>query len=1124
MFFQALFKPLLVKRGLLTKTLLIMRLTAIFLFAACLQANARGYGQTISLKETNAPLEKVFKQIKKQSGYEFWYEDKLIQKANLVDIRVQGATLEQVLKLLFKNQPLNYEVVGKTVAIVAKEESAKDANLPAPPPPINIQGKILNEKGDPVAGATVTVKGSKKAVATNDNGEFFIQAEKGEVIVISYVGYVSREITVKENSTNLSITLKIADQVINEVVVTALGIKKERKALGYSVTEVKGEELTKAREVNVMSSLEGKVAGLNISTVNGGPGSSSNVLIRGVSSLSQTSQPLYVINGVPVESNISQPNGNLGNQYDNAPDMGDAMSNINPDDIESISVLKGAAASALYGYRAKAGVILITTKSGKNGGIEVNSNYVAEQAMNPTHWQYVYGQGANNLKPLTDTAAYTSGQSSWGALLDGQPVVQFDNVSRPYVAQKNNFKEFYRTGGTLTNSVAFNKGFDNGNIRFGATDLTNQSIIPNSGLNRQSFNLAVLFSPYKRLTIDARMNYILEQAKNRSFVNDGPGNANYNLFFLPTSLDVNTLKKATNPNGSEFGYSSNTYGTNPWFAADKFINNTNRDRLISSLTARYTFDNGLFLQGRAGRDAYSDEYTGVVPNGTAYRPNGSMIEQDSRFRDLTVDGLAGITIKAGTDLTITPNVGASYRRTKLDQTTNSGFTFLIPYVYNVTNLLTKTVALNPSDQEVQSVYGNLELAYRNFLYLNGSVRTDWFSTLATPGKDNKLDVTYPSVSGSFVYSELLHANWLSFGKLRAGYAVVGQATSPYQTQLNYTFYSPTVNGLPLGSILNTSIPNTSLKASLAKELEIGTEARLFHNLVSLDVTWYKKKSNNEIVNAPTSIGTGYNGAILNVGELQNEGVEALVSVTPIKNTDFSWTTSVNGSINNNKVASLAAGQTSLGIGTSRTGNGFTQDIVGKAAFQVMAFDYQYDASGKIVVDNTGQPVQGNLKPYGSALAKQTAGWNNEFTYKRFNLSFLIDGKWGGKIFSATDYYGYYFGLHKATLVNRTGTFGNNVNSTTYYQTLAANISKLFVQDASFIKFRQLVIGYSLPAKLFNNVVKGATFSLVARNLFTIMKHTDNIDPEAGYTNTAPGLELGGLPPTRTFGANLSFKL
>ena len=824
----------------------------------------------------------------------------------------------------------------------------------------------------------------------------------------------------------------------------------------------------------------------------------------------------------------SAPNGQPGGQYDNGVDRGDAIGNINPDDIETISVLKGAAASALYGYRAKAGVILITTKTARGSGIEFNSNYVAEKIMDPSDWQYVYGQGANNIKPATQIAASQSGQSSWGGKLDGSNVIQFDGVSRPYVAHKDNLENFYRTGSTFTNTLAFNKSFTGGALRFSASNLANKSVIPNSGLDRQSFNLSGNFNPTKRLVIDARANYILEQAKNRPFLSDGAGNSNFNVMFLPTSVDVNVLKQTSNPDGSEYSYSGNAFATNPWFAANKFINNTDRERLIASANLRYNFDNGFFIQGRVGRDGYTDRYTGVVPTGTAYRVNGQIAEQSIKFWDINVDGLAGKTFDLSKEIALTPNIGASYRRTRSEIITNSGSNFAVPFVYNILNATDKGVAYDPSDLEVQSVYGTMELSVRNFLYLTGSARSDWFSSLATPGFDNKLNVVYPSVSGSFVFSEFVKSGWLNFGKLRAGYAVVGQATQPFQTQLSYNFLSASLNGRPLGVIPSPNVPNSALRPSKASELEVGTEMRLFKNRVGLDLTWYNKKSKDEIISAPASITSGYTGAVLNIGELQNKGFEALVSFTAIRRANFTYTTSINGSVNNNKVLALAAGQSQLPGGTSRSGVGYTASIVGLPAAQVMAFDYKYDAQGKIMLTASGIPDRGNLIPLGSAYHKWIAGWNNEFSFKGLNLSFLIDGKWGGKIFSATDYYGYIFGLHQATLVDREKNFGTTatpIDAATYYSTLANNVSRLFVQDASFIKFRQLALGYSIPGKVFNNVVQGVTVSLVARNLFILMKRTDNIDPEANYSSTSSGLtqglELGGVPPVRTFGINLN---
>ncbi|MGY4537178.1 TonB-linked SusC/RagA family outer membrane protein [Mucilaginibacter sp. UYNi724] len=998
-----------------------------------------------------------------------------------------------------------------------------------------IKVTVRDNTGQPLPGVTVKIKGTTNGGPTDANGLFTINAQTGDVLVFSYLGYTTQEVKVLSTA-DLNVTLIEDSKQLGEVVVTALGIKKERRSLGYSVTETKGEELTQAREPSFMNAMVGKVAGLNVNSLSGGPGASTNILIRGAANLSGSNQPLYVINGVPVESapgndvNATKPRNNGGGQYDNSSDVGDAISNINPDDIETISTLKGAAASALYGYRAKNGVILITTKSAKNNSVEFNSNYVAETIIDPTNWQYEYGQGATNTAPKTLSEAFQSGQSSYGAPFSAATsAVQFDGVTRPYVAQKGNLGKFYRTGQTFTNSVAFNKLYDGGSIRLSASDLHNNAVVPNSGLNRQTFDFSGNYSISKRLVVTARTNYILEQAKNRPYVGDGAGNPNFNAWFLPSSVDINTLKGVSNgaiANGNEYGYSANTYATNPWFAAQNFVNDTKRTRMLTNASLRYNFDGGAFIQGRVGRDYYNDRATSVVPTGTAYRPAGSISEDVTNFQDLNADVLIGKPFKISSDFTLTPNAGASYRRTKVESFINGGDHFAVPFVYNIGNATqNRSVNYFPSDFEVHSVYGTLEAAYKSYLYLTGTGRSDWFSSLATPGVDNKLSIFYPSVSGSFVFSELVKPTWLSMGKLRAGYAKVGNATGPFQTQLSYTL-GATLNGLPLGSIANSSVPNSQLKPSDATELEIGTELSLFNNRISIDAAWYNKQSHNEIVPAPASATSGYDGAILNIGKLQNKGFEALITGRPFKGANFTWTTSLNGSINNSKIIALAPGSNTYLLATSRSGNGFIQHVVGLPAAQVMAYDYKYDASGNIAVDpNTGLPQRGDLKSYGSAYAKWIAGFNNTFTYKRFSMSVLVDGKWGGHIFATSDYYGYVFGLHQATMVDRLKNFGTTaqpINAASYYSTLANNVSKLFVQDASFIKFRSVTFGYTIPS-LFNGAIKSATISVVGRNLFYIMKKTDNIDPESSYSAFAPGMELGGVPTTRTYGVNLNVK-
>ncbi|RZK78927.1 MAG: SusC/RagA family TonB-linked outer membrane protein [Pedobacter sp.] len=1098
----------------LLKFIMLMKLTCIMVFITCLNVSASVFSQEkISLDVKKTKLARVLQIIEQQSSYHFVYSSSYVPVNKDVSITVTNIPVTDVLSTILNRTNLKYSVSDGGLIVISRNKE------------VPVSGTVKDAQGGSLPGATVRVKGTAIGTSSDVNGKFTLNAPENAVLVVSYAGFQTKEISIG-TQTSIDVVLAEDTKQLTDVVVTALGIKKERRALGYSVTQVGGETLTQARENNITNSLVGKVAGLDIAGTSGGAGAATNVTIRGVSSLGSSSQPLYVVNGIPMESapvgfGSTIGIGNNGGQYDNAPDLGDAISNLNPDDIESISVLKGAAASALYGNRAKAGVILITTKSGKGNSIEFSSNYVAEQVMDRTNWQYVYGQGVNGIKPTTQLAAASTGSSSWGAKLDGSNVIQFDGVSRPYSAQENNIEDFYRTGGSWTNTLALNKSFTGGVIRLSASDLTNKSVVPNSGLDRQNFTLSGTFDPIKNLVIDARMNYILEQANNRPMLSDGAGNANYNAAFLPTSVNIATLQPGKNPDGSELSYNTgNPYATNPWFAANDFIHNTKRERLLSSFSAKYTFDNGLFLQGRAGRDSYNDSYIAVTPSGTAYDADGGYTEQNSKFSDINIDGLVGKSFKVA-DFSITPNIGASYRRTKSEAVTNGGASFQLFGIYTLANTGGKSVSAYKQDQETQSVYGTLELAYKDVLYLTGSARSDWFSTLATPGKDNKLNVIYPSVSGSFVFSELWKPSFLSFGKLRAGYAMVGQATIPFQTQLYYNLRSESINNNPLGNIVNSSIPNSSLRASKATELEIGTEMKFFKDRLSLDFTWYNKKSTDEILPVPTSTTTGYSGAVLNIGKLRNKGVEALVSGVVLKTDDFNWTSSINGSYNDNKVITLAPGTASQLLATSRSNVGFLQNLEGMAIGQVMAYDFLYDASGNIVKDTNGAPQRGELKAYGSAYNKWAAGWNNEFSYKGVNLSFLIDGKWGGKIFSATDYYGYIFGLHQATLENRDAL---GVNAANYYSTYANNVSKQFVQDASFIKFRQVILGYNFPAKMFNNKIKGLNVSFVGRNLFILMKKTDNIDPESSYNATIPGMELGGVPPVRTYGLNLSVKL
>lgn len=1098
--------------------------TLTLLFTVAVFAKGYPQGEKIDLSVRNAELSVVLPMLEQKGKIRFIYGEDVNKSTKRITIEVRDVPVLDVLESVLRNTNLDFVISENDLIIIKKRQLNQ---------PRQIRGTVRNASGDPLNGVSVAVEGTSIGSATNEQGAFVIDAPADGVLLFTYIGYITQKIAVDDQN-ELTVVLQTDEQELGEVVVTALGVSRQKRSLGYSVTEIEGASLTQARETNVASSLVGKIAGVNVSTVSGGPGASANIQIRGMSSLSQSNQPLYVINGIPMTNETAQGRG----QFHNVPDRGDAIGNINPDDIESISVLKGAAASALYGSRAKGGVILITTKSGKVGApasVDFTSNYVVNQVIDVTDWQYEYGQGTTSFvngdivqaKPVNALDAQNSATTSWGPRLDGQPSVQSDGVERPYAAARNNVRDFYQLGGTWTNTLAFSKGFETGALRFSASDLNNSGIMPNNKLRRNTFNLSGTLNISPRLKLDVMGNYVVERASNRPKLGDLTMNANHAISLYATSINLLDFKgNGRDPAGNEERITSNAYIANPWFAADNYENETDRDRLISSITLNYQLDNGFFIQGRVANDFYTDGYKQVIPWGTGYAPRGELNEQQAKFNEINADVLLGQDFDLGADITLTANLGSSIRDVKSNSYEVSGSGFTIPYVYYLNNLPAKETTYSLYREQMQAVYGTLEFQYKNLLFLTGTARNDWFSTLATPDNNNPVHKFYPSISGSFIFSDLVSFDWLDFGKLRAGYAEVGQATTAFQTALNYDLLPVTAGSYALGTIVGQNVPNRFLKPSTASELEIGYELRLFNGKLAVDMAWYNKQSKNEIVNTPISSTTGYVDAALNIGQLRNSGVEALITVTPMKTkSGLTWQSAINGTWNENKVIALSPQSNSFTWAIGRRNTAFVQHIVGLPAGQVVAYDYARDAQGQPIVNpNTGLPEPAtSLTPMGSAYHNWIVGWNNDISYKNAYISFLIDGKFGGKIFSETEAAAFLSGKSKRTLEGREEVFGNDQTAMQYYTALN-RISSLFVQDASFIRFRQLIIGYNFPQSMFNNRIKGLGISLVGRNLFTLMRRTRNIDPESAYSGEAVGLEMGLLPPQRTFGFNLKLNL
>lgn len=1089
----------------------------------------------------------VLKDLNKQKGVYFLFSDEGLGTKAVNPIKDPQATVEKILDDVLNNTGLKYKKVSDNTFVIlnVKDKYKKndeynpadldqnnlltDGNLPA-----TISGKITTADGSPLSGVNITVRGTNKGTTTDAGGNFSIDANKGDVLLISYVGYQEQQITVGDDR-SLSISLVVSDQQMSEVVVTALGIRKESKRVGYSVTKVNGEEFTKAREISVANALVGKIAGVNSSAPLTGPGGSSRVTIRGNSSLSFDNQPLYVVNGIPLN------NDNLGSagKYGGA-DLGDGISSINPDDIEEMTVLKGGAAAALYGQRGRNGVILITTKSGKGRkalGVELNSNVMIDRINDFRDFQEVYGQGFQGVKPVDQTAALNSGLYSWGAKLDGSMVTLFDGKQHPYShVSGDNLSQFYETGSTFSNTLAVTGGSDMASFRMSLGNLRNSAVYPNTRYNRTNASLDLNYKLSDKWTGQVNINYIKETGKNRSNLSDAPGNGNYAIFFLPPNVQADYLKPGFNEAGSETQFNDNAFTTNPFFAAAKFQNNTSKDRMLGVASLRFTPFKWMYIQGRLSNDFFSFNATSITPTGTAYKPAGTInLVRDYRYNELNADVLVGMTHNLTRDINLGVTVGGNIltMKSRVDEVTADGLAF--PFLYNPGTASSRTANVSTPRKEVQSVYAAVELSYRNMIYLNITDRNDWSSTLP---KDNN-SYNYPSVNASYVFTETFKPSWLSFGKLRAGYSMVGGDAPIFATNLYYNTVG-SVNGNPLGNLggTNHEIPNVAIEPLKVTELEIGTELRFLKNRLFVDVAWYSKKTLNDIVSATVSVTSGYNYALVNVGKLQNQGIELLVGGSPVKTGSFTWTSTFNFANNKNKVIRLAEGQTSMQVlnGESRTERGFIQHIVGMPFSQVMVYDFKRDAKGDLILSASGLPQPTDaLVSKGTGVHPITGGWSNEFSFKQFSVAFLIDFKSGAVLYSGTNATAYNRGLHKATLEGReTGVLVKGVNDqgNPVQQTIAAQsyynelfrISEVHIMDADFIKFRSVSLTYNFPNKILKNKIAGLSLSLVGRNLFYISKNAENIDPEANYSSAnAQGLEYAGLPSTRSYGFNLNVK-
>ncbi len=1022
-----------------------------------------------------------------------------------------------------------------------------------------ISGRVVSANSEGIPGVAILVKGTKTGTTTDAKGDFQLQAAANAVLVVSAIGYEGQEVNVG-NQTQLTITLKEASQALTEVVVTALGIKREAKSLGYATATVTADQITTNRTVNFINALQGKIAGVSITSLGTGAAGTSKIRLRGQSSFSGQNSPLIVINGVPIDNtNFGQNTGNtgsdnsIGNRDRNYSDGGDGLSSINPDDIEGMTVLKGGTAAALYGSRAKDGAILITTKtkgSGQGIGVTYNSNFTSDHPLDYTDYQYEYGQGEYGVRPQAPNP--TSGVWSFGEKFAGQTQVLFGGVTVPYAPVRNRINTFYRDGSTWTNSIALSSGNDKGGFNLSLSNTDNAGITPNNSFNRKTINLGFSQNLSSKLSVTGAINYSNELNKNPPQIAQQDNSTPTVIYTLSNSmpfdvLEANQINPAT---GNEFVYSRFMNRTNPYFVLNNKFENIRRDRLFGNLSARYNVTDWLYAQVRVGQDYWSRDQDYNFPTGQASLAaapagyvNGAFVQESRRFRELNTDFLIGANRrfgKIGVDLTVGGN--QLYRRSDLNSVQVTDF--VVRGLYTVQNGRVKDPQYGLSERKVNSFYGAAEISYNNYLYLNVTARNDWFSTLSAANRS----ILYPSVTGSFVFSQAFAKmpTWINFGKLRAAYAEVGSDgdVGPYSNNLFYGVNANQFQNQPVGFITSNTVPSATLKPSRVSEAEVGLELKLFNNRVGVDFTYYNKITRDQIVSVQSSDASGYTSTLINSGQSRNQGVELLLNLGVVRAKSFSWDVTLNGAYNKTLLQKLATDTPgeSIVVGTG-VFVGELRQVVGQELGQLYTYGYLRDTQGRIVNGADGIPLRTPAPiSLGSALHKYVGGITNTFNYKGINLSVLIDFKLGGKMISGTNLNLFRHGLQKETLVGR-GDADNKLVGPGVNQNGEANAVRAFVQDyysvgrakslgeqviydSGFWKLRQISIGYDftkwIPKSFF---IKGVRLSAVANNVAVLKKWVPNIDPEQfGFSSdNLVGLEATGLPISRSIGFNLNVK-
>lgn len=1033
----------------------------------------------------------------------------------------------------------------------------------------NVNGVVTSrEDGEPVIGASVLVKGTTTGTITDVEGRFSFQSlpSSATTLVVSFVGMATQEVPIKSGT--LNIALAPDTEVLDEVVVTAMGISREKKALGYAVSEVGGDEMIKARGgiSNPVNALQGKVAGLQISSGTGSMGGSSKVLIRGVTSISGSNQPLFVVDGVPIEgTDFNSTNTQRGG---GGYDYGNLIQDINPDDIENISVLKGASASALYGSRANNGVVMITTKKGKKDeglGVSFTTSVGFEVVNKLPKLQRLYGGGSGTefeqvtINGQTYNYPDYATDESWGPRLDGQEVLSWYDLAKweaggkvgnpttsRWIAPEHDVEDFFQTGVSFTNNLSISQATDRTSLRLSYTNTDLKGYLPNSSMSRNVFSVAgSMTSADKKLETFTNMTYFNSRAKGRS--ETGYGDNNVMVKFVQwghRELDMAQAKDLyIMPDGTQASWNRSAwddatpaYSNNPYWSRYMNYQNDSRNRIYGNVGVSYKILPELKFQYKVNLDFFVDKQ---------FERNAVGSQEQSRYRETSRQQyelnheFMLMYNKTFGDYSLNANLGGNIMNRRYEYVygeTVGGIA--IPLLYNLSNSISTPEAHNLLRKKgIHSMFGNVSVGWKSMVYLEATLRNDKSSTL--PVGNNSY--WYPSITGSFVFSELLkeQASWLSFGKLRAGWAKVGNDTDPYQVLSTYTQYTNIDSSTP-GYRLPNTLNNANLKPESTTSYEIGLEMAFLNGRIGFDATYYASETKDQIIPLSVSGTTGYLYNVVNSGRISNKGVEFAFNATPVQTRNFTWQTSLTLASNKNKVEELVDGVDYYRIATApfRVEIGALQ---GESYGVIMGTNYVFDGNGNRMVDpETGlyMATDGN-ENLGSIYPDFTGGWSNTFKIGNFDASILLDFSKGGHYFSTSYMWGMYSGMLEETAANGIRENGivldgvidaNGTRNTTaasaldYGRSFNTGPAAQSVFKSDYIKLREINVGYTVPLNR-NAFLKSLRVSAYARNLAVWGPDTKHFDPEMIVTSSGntQGIEGGAIPSVANFGASVSVK-